>query len=194
MKGHVQVYTGNGKGKTTAAIGLTIRALGAGLKVMFLQFMKSLVYSEQKILAGFEPNLHLKTVGKPFFIAMEGMLTEEELAKWQDKVVVFPPGQPPKEYLALIATGISEAKQAVQSGEYDLVVLDEINCALHFGLISWEAVHELITAKAPNTELVLTGRGASQELIECADLVTEMKEVKHYYATQGLEARLGIEN
>lgn len=194
MKGYVQVYTGSGKGKTTAAIGLSIRALGAGLKVMFLQFMKSLAYSEQRILTGLVPNLHLETVGKPFFIAMEGMLAEEEVAKLQDKVVVFSPGKPPQEYLDLIAEGMQEAKQAVQSGEYDLVVLDEINCALYFGLISWEAVHELITTKAPNTELVLTGRGASPELIECADLVTEMKEVKHYYATQGLEARLGIEN
>lgn len=194
MKGYVQVYTGTGKGKTTAAIGLSIRALGAGLKVMFLQFMKSLAYSEQKILTGFEPNLHLKTIGKPFFIAMEGTLTAEEQAKLQDKIVIFPPGKPPQDYLELIAAGMYDARQAVQSGEYDLVVLDEIICALYFGLISWEAVHELITTKAPDTELILTGRGASRELIECADLVTEMKEVKHYYATQGQEARSGIEN
>lgn len=194
MKGYVQVYTGNGKGKTTAAIGLAIRALGAGLRVMFLQFMKSLAYSEQKILTGFEPNLRLKAVGKPFFVALEGMMPEEEKAKWQDKVVIFPPGKPPRDYLDLIAAGMCEAKQAVQSGEYDLVVLDEINCALHFGLVSWEEVHELIITKAPNTELILTGRGASRELIECADLVTEMKEIKHYYAIQGLEARPGIEN
>jgi cob(I)alamin adenosyltransferase len=188
------VYTGNGKGKTTAAIGLSIRALGAGKRVLFLQFMKSLAYSEQKILAGFETNLILKTVGKPFFLAVEGMMSEEEKDKWKDKVVIFPPGQPPQDYLELVMTGMHEAKEAVESGKYDLVVLDEINCALHFGLVSWESVLDIIEAKAPNTELVLTGRGASQELMNRADLVTEMKEIKHYYTNQGVEARLGIEN
>ena len=193
MKGYIQVYTGNGKGKTTAAIGVSIRALGAGMRVLFLQFMKTLSYSEHKILANLGPNLELKSFGKPFFVAVEGQLTEQDKRKLQDKVVVFPPGQPPQDYIDLISAGLQEAKVAAQSGNYDLIVLDEINCALSFGLISWEELLDLLDTKAPNTELILTGRGASPELIERADLVTEMKEIKHYYATQGVEARSGIE-
>jgi cob(I)alamin adenosyltransferase len=194
LKGYVQVYTGNGKGKTTAAIGISIRALGAGMRVLFLQFMKTRAYSEHKIMASLEPNLITEALGKPFFVAVEGMLTNEEREKWQDQVVIFPPGQPPADYLAIIAAGLQRAKLAAQSGEYDLVVLDEIICALHFGLLSWDDLLDLIDAKSPDTELILTGRGATKELIKRADLVTEMKEVKHYYASQGLDARLGIEN
>lgn len=190
--GYVQVYTGDGKGKTTAAIGLSIRALGAGHRVMFLQFMKAKVYSEHNILPDL-PGLTLKTVGKPFFIVKEGSMPPEEMAKWQDKAVIFPPGQPPSEYLELIAGGMAAAREAVSSGEYDLVVLDELNVALHFGLVQWPEVEALINQRAPGVELVLTGRGAPPELVAKADLVTEMREIKHYY-TQGVEARKGIEN
>ena len=151
MKAYVQVYTGEGKGKTTAAIGLAIRAIGAGKKVLFLQFMKSKVYSEHTILPTLT-NLTLETVGKPFFIIKEGMKSKDELAKWGDEVVVFESGNPPKDYVALI-----------------------------------EKCYER------ETDLVFTGRGAPQELIDEADLVTEMKEVKHYYL-QGVMARKGIEN
>ncbi|MFZ5755180.1 MAG: cob(I)yrinic acid a,c-diamide adenosyltransferase [Bacillota bacterium] len=193
FKGYVQVYTGDGKGKTTAAIGLTIRALGAGKKVLFLQFMKAKVYSEHKILPGISPNLTLETMGKPFFVVKEGSMPEEELAKWRDKVVIFSPGQPPREYVELMEKGIKMAKEALTSGEYQLVVLDELNVALHFGLVTWEQVEDLIDSKRDDVELVLTGRGATPELIEKADLVTEMKEIKHYY-TKGVEARMGIEN
>lgn len=101
MKAYVQVYTGEGKGKTTAAIGLAIRAIGAGKKVLFLQFMKSKVYSEHTILPTLQ-NLTLETVGKPFFIIKEGMKSKDELAKWGDEVVVFESGNPPKDYVALI--------------------------------------------------------------------------------------------
>lgn len=191
--GMVQVYTGNGKGKTTAAIGLAIRALGAGKKVLFLQFMKAKVYSEHNILPDLSPNLTLKTIGKPFFVVKEGSMPPEEEAKWKDKAVFFSPGQPPSEYLKIIAGGMAEAREAVTSGKYDLVVLDELNCALHFGLVSWQEVKSLLESRAENVEVVLTGRGATPELIEMADLVTEMKEIKHYYS-KGLEARKGIEN
>ena len=160
MKAYVQVYTGEGKGKTTAAIGLAIRAIGAGKKVLFLQFMKSKVYSEHTILPTLT-NLTLETVGKPFFIIKEGMKSKDELAKC--------------------------------SGDSDLVVLDEYNMALFFELISWDKTKALLDARHPETELVFTGRGAPQELIDEADLVTEMKEVKHYYL-QGVMARKGIEN
>jgi cob(I)alamin adenosyltransferase len=193
FKGYVQVYTGNGKGKTTAAIGLAIRALGAGKKVMFLQFMKEKVYCEHKILSSISKNLTLETVGKPFFIIKEGSMPEEELAKWKDKAVIFSPGQPPQEYLEKIARGVARAQEVISGGEYDVVILDEINVALHFGLVTWEQVKALIDHKGEGVELVLTGRGASPELIERADLVTEMREIKHYYL-QGVEARPGIEN
>lgn len=192
--GYVQVYTGSGKGKTTAALGLSMRALGAGKRVLFLQFMKAKAYSEHKLMDTLAPDLSTECVGKPFFVTVEGMMSDEELEKWRGKVVIFPAGKPPQEYLDIISAGLNKAKWAVKSGEYDLVVLDEINCALAFGLVSWSELLDIIDSKAENTELVLTGRGASRELIERADLVTEMKEIKHYYATQGVEARLGIEN
>ncbi|WP_251423614.1 cob(I)yrinic acid a,c-diamide adenosyltransferase [Veillonella agrestimuris] len=192
MKAYVQVYTGEGKGKTTAAIGLAIRAIGAGKKVLFLQFMKSKVYSEHNVLPSLE-NMTLETVGKPFFIIKEGMKSKEELAKWGDEVVVFESGNPPKDYVGLIETGYRRAVEAIQSGDYDLVILDEYNMALFFDLISWEQTEALLKARHPQTELVFTGRGAPEALIDAADLVTEMKEVKHYYL-QGVMARKGIEN
>ncbi|MDD2282828.1 MAG: cob(I)yrinic acid a,c-diamide adenosyltransferase [Eubacteriales bacterium] len=193
FKGYVQVYTGNGKGKTTAAIGLALRALGAGKKVLFLQFMKTATYSEHKILPNLSPNLTLKTLGKPFFVVKEGSMPEAELAKWRKQAVIFPPGQPPQEYVDLMGEGLALAREAVTGGEYQVVILDELVVALHFGLVTWQAVKSLIEAKAPDVELVLTGRGATEELIELADLVTEMREIKHYY-TQGVIARKGIEN
>ncbi|MDD4658170.1 MAG: cob(I)yrinic acid a,c-diamide adenosyltransferase [Eubacteriales bacterium] len=193
FKGYVQVYTGNGKGKTTAAIGLALRALGAGKKVLFLQFMKTATYSEHKILPNLSPNLTLKTLGKPFFVVKEGSMPEAELAKWRKQAVIFPPGQPPQEYVDLMREGLALAREAVSSGEYQVVILDELVVALHFGLVDWQEVKSLIEAKALDVELVLTGRGATEELIEVADLVTEMREIKHYY-TQGVIARQGIEN
>jgi cob(I)alamin adenosyltransferase len=193
VKGYVQVYTGDGKGKTTAALGLALRALGAGKRVMILQFMKDQVYSEHKILPDISEHLTIETIGKPFFLIKEGSMPEEELAKWKKKAVVFPPGKPPQEYLELVATGVAKAKEILSKGEYDVVILDEINVALFFGLVTWEEVLDLINSKGEGVELVLTGRGAPPELIARADLVTEMREVKHYY-TQGVEARRGIEN
>jgi len=193
LKGYVQVYTGNGKGKSTAAIGLAIRALGAGKRVMILQFMKAQAYSEHKILPEISENLTVETVGKPFFIIKEGSMPEDELVKWRDQAVIFPPGQPPQEYLKIVAQGIAKAQEVIMDGKYDVVILDEINVALHFGLVTWQQVKTLIEQKAEGVELVLTGRGAPPELISRADLVTEMREIKHYY-TQGIQARKGIDN
>lgn len=193
FKGYVQVYTGDGKGKTTAAIGLAVRALGAGKKVLFLQFMKAQSYSEHRILPEISPNLTLESVGKPFFIIQEGSMPETELAKWREKAVIFPPGRPPAEYVELIRQGMARAQAAVAGSEYDLVVLDELVVALAFGLVTWDEVRSLIEQKSERVELVLTGRGAPSELIALADLVTEMREIKHYY-TRGVEARPGIEN
>lgn len=193
MEGMIQVYTGNGKGKTTAALGLSLRALGAGKKVMFLQFLKAPSYSEHNILPRFAPQLEFETIGKPFFVVPEGTMSEEDKAKWGESVVIFPPGQPPAEYQAMVDRGLEKAREVLSSGDYDLVVLDELNVAHHFGLVSWERLEALLDSKAPNTEVVLTGRGASQALIDKAHLVTEMKEIKHYYNDLGLEARTGIE-
>ncbi|MCF0156030.1 MAG: cob(I)yrinic acid a,c-diamide adenosyltransferase [Veillonella sp.] len=192
MKAYVQVYTGEGKGKTTAAIGLAIRALGAGKRVLFLQFMKSKVYSEHTILPQLE-NLTLETVGKPFFIIKKGMKSPEELARWGDEVVVFEAGNPPADYMALVQEGYQMAYDAVHSGQYDIVILDEYNMALFFELLTWEQTEALLAHRNPDVEVVFTGRGAPKELIDAADLVTEMKEIKHYYQ-QGVGARPGIEN
>jgi len=193
FKGYVQVYTGNGKGKTTAAIGLAMRALGAGKKVLFLQFMKAKGYSEHKILPEVSPNLTLKTIGKPFFVIKEGSMPQEELEKWRKQAVVFSPGNPPQEYVDLMKEGLALAREAVTGIEYQVVILDELVVALSFGLVTWADVSSLLDQKGEGVELVLTGRGATPELIERADLVTEMREIKHYY-TQGVDARRGIEN
>ena len=190
--GYVQVYTGNGKGKTTAALGITMRASGAGMKIAFIQFMKALGYSEQKILPTL-PGVTWKTLGKPFFIAKAGSISEEELAEYGDMCVVFEEGNPPAEYVKMISDGFAEAREMVLSGEYDMVVLDEINCAMFFGLLDVEEVLELIRNKPAHTELILTGRCAPEEIIEAADLVTEMREIKHYY-NDGVQARRGIED
>jgi cob(I)alamin adenosyltransferase len=194
MAGMIQVYTGNGKGKTTAALGLSLRALGAGKRVFFLQFLKAPSYSEHKILPQFAPQLTIENVGKPFFVVPEGMISEEDKAKWGDSVVIFPPGNPPVEYQAMVDQGLKRAREVTTSGDYDIVVLDEIIVALHFGLITWPELETLLDQKAKDTELILTGRGATQALIDKAHLVTEMKEVKHYYNDLGLEARVGIES
>ncbi|MDK2822934.1 MAG: cob(I)alamin adenosyltransferase [Clostridia bacterium] len=192
-KGYVQVYTGNGKGKTTAAIGLAIRALGAGKRVLFLQFMKAKSYSEHKILPNISQNLTLETLGKPFFVARKEDLDPATLAKWQDKCVIFEPGNPPQEYIKLMKKGIVMAQKAVTNGEYDLVILDEINVAMFFELINIEDVVEIIENKAAHVELVLTGRNCPEKILDKANLVTEMREIKHYYQ-EGVEARMGIEN
>ena len=187
----LQVYTGNGKGKTTAAIGLSIRALGAGKRVYIMQFMKGKAYSEQKILQGFSPQLCLEMTGKPFFIAEAGMLTKAELAAWGDDVVVFPEGEPPAEYVQMLERGLAAAAEKAGSG-YDLVILDEVNVALFFGLLSRKQLAAVLD-RLGAAEVVCTGRNAPDWLLDRADLVTEMREVKHYYS-RGICARLGIEN
>ena len=193
-EGFVQVYTGNGKGKTTAAIGIAMRMVGAGGKVLFMQFMKGQAYSEQKILSNMEPDLIWEAIGKPFFVAKKGTISEEDLASYGDGIVVFPPGEPPQIYVDMVADGFARATEAMASGEYDMVVLDEINCAMYFELIPSETVLDGISKKAKKTEVILTGRQAPPEIIEAADLVTEMKEIKHYFTTKGITSRKGIEN
>jgi cob(I)alamin adenosyltransferase len=170
MKGYVQVYTGDGKGKTTAAIGLSVRAIGAGLRVFLAQFVKGMVYSELKSLERFSPQLIVKQYGRAQFVH----------------------NKPTEEDIAAARAGYEEVRKIVTSGKYDLVILDEANIAVHFKMLSVEDLLRIIDEKPESVELIFTGRNADPRLIERADVVTEMKEVKHYYK-KGVAARPGIE-
>lgn len=191
QRGYIQVYTGDGKGKTTAAIGLAVRAVGAGKKVCIIQFMKSLAYSEQKVLSSL-PGITLITVGKPYFIAKEGIFTKEQLEAWGDQVTVYPAGHPPADYRAMILGGVDKAVEAVAGG-YDMVILDEYNMACWYDLATDEDTERILAARRPETELIVTGRNAPQKLLDAADLITEMKKIRHYYDS-GVAARKGIED
>ncbi len=168
-KGYIQIYTGNGKGKTTAAIGLAIRAVGANLKVLFVQFVKGQYYSEHKTLEKLE-NITIKQFGREGFIHSKP--TEEDIKKAKE--------------------GYNFVLDAFKQDLYDVVILDEANIAVFFNLFSEDELIYLMDKKPTNTELIITGRYATQKVIEKADLVTEMKEIKHYYK-QNVLARVGIE-
>ncbi len=173
QRGRVQLYTGNGKGKTTAALGLALRAVGHGLRVYVMQFLKGqTVYGELETARRLAPELTIEQVGREAFVS---------------------PTRPAEEDLRLAREAFARARVLVTSGDYDLVILDELNCAVLFGMIPLSEVLALIAARPPRVELVLTGRGAPQELMDAADLVTEMREIKHYYHA-GQEARQGIES
>lgn len=167
--GKVQIYTGNGKGKTTAALGLSLRAAGAEKKVFIAQFVKGSRYSELFSLQKHE-NITIKQYGRDGFIENEPVI--EDILKAQ--------------------SGFDEVKEFVSKEIYDMIVLDEIFIALYYKLIKSEDLMSLIETKPHNLELILTGRYAPDSYIEVADLVTEMKEIKHYYNV-GLGARKGIE-
>ena len=160
-----------GKGKTTAAFGLALRAAGAGLKVYFTQFVKGTKYSEchavEKYLSAF---ITLKQYGMGYFIERE----------------------PNEEDRRVASEGLREIREIMCSGKYDVIILDEANIAVYYKLFSLEDLLDFIDAKPENVELVITGRHADPKIIDRADLVTEMKEIKHYYR-KGVEARVGIE-
>lgn len=169
--GIVQVYTGKGKGKTSAAFGLALRAVGRGLKVYIIQFIKGgFDYGELHVVSEL-PRLKLAAYGRGQFI--EG-------------------GNPTEIDFKLAREAFEHAKKIVQSNEYDIVVLDEINVAITLKLLEVEEVLALIKRKPKYVELILTGRGAPDAIIEAADLVTEMVEIKHPFKT-GIGARKGIE-
>jgi len=170
MRGYVQVYTGDGKGKTTAALGLAIRAVGAGLRVFIAQFVKGMEYSELKALRKFSDSIVVRQYGRDCFIYRGPEEKDRELTR----------------------EGLQEVQEVVAGGQYDLVILDEANIATYFNLFPVEDLLELIRRKADRVEIVITGRRADARVIEAADLVTEMKEVKHYYR-KGVQARDGIE-
>lgn len=171
MKGMVQVYTGEGKGKTTAALGLALRAAGQKKKVCMIQFMKGKVNYGELRSAKKLPGFTIKQFGRPTFV---------------DK------NNPAPADIKGAREGLAFAAKATNSGKYDIVILDELNVALDFNLVPLDAVVELISSKPEKMELVITGRYARPEIIALADLVSEIKEVKHYYK-QGLQARKGIE-
>lgn len=170
MRGYVQVYTGEGKGKTTAALGLALRAAGAGLRVFIGQFIKCVQSSELRALERLADRITIRQYGLGRFI--EGEATEQDIEAAMN--------------------GFNEVSAAVASGDYDVVVLDEVNVAVRLKLIPVEAVLTLMSSKPDGVELVITGRDADPMVIERADLVTEMVEIKHYFR-RGVQARLGIE-
>ena len=169
-QGCAHVYTGDGKGKTTAMLGLALRAYGAGLKVYIGQFIKSMEYHEIKAIRECLPGMVIETYGAGCFIMRE----------------------PAQEDIDAARRGFEKITAAVFSGEYDVVMLDEINVATDLKLIDAREVAELIRCRPPRVELVLTGRNAAQEVKDAADLVSEMLEIKHYYHN-GVKARDGIE-
>jgi cob(I)alamin adenosyltransferase len=171
-QGMVQVYTGDGKGKTTAALGLACRAVGHGYNVLIIQFIKgSIEYGELESARRLAPHLTIRPMGRGCRVSREN---------------------PDPEDVKLCREGMLYAQRAIASGEYDIVVLDEINVAVDLGLVRKEEVLRLLDERPPHVELILTGRRAAPEIMERADLVTEMKEIKHYYR-KGVASRTGIE-
>jgi cob(I)alamin adenosyltransferase len=168
-KGYMQVYTGDGKGKTTAALGVALRTLCAGGRVYVGQFLKGQTYSELKAADYFE-NLTWAQFGDPRFVR----------------------GKPSPDDIASAQAGLLQIDEALASDRYDVVILDEVNTALSCGLFSPQELLAVLARRPERAEVILTGRGAPPEIIEAADLVTEMREVKHYYR-KGVEARVGIE-
>lgn len=167
----IQIYTGNGKGKTTAALGLALRAVGHGLKVIMIQFMKGKINYGELTSAQRLPNFEIEQYGRPDFVN---------------------PENPDKEDISLAQTALKRAREVIHSRSYDMVILDEINVAASFGLIQLSDVIDLMRKKPESVELILTGRYMPEEFIEYADLISEIREVKHHFQT-GTPARKGIE-
>ena len=171
-KGLIQVYTGNGKGKTTAALGLALRAVGHGLMVLVIQFMKGNInYGELESSKKLSPYLTIKQVGRETFVSKTN---------------------PDPIDIRLAQDGFALAKKALKDKAYDIIILDEINVAIDYGLIPLSDLLHLIDSKPETIELILTGRNAKSEIMDKADLVTEMVDRKHYYH-RGIKARKGIE-
>jgi cob(I)alamin adenosyltransferase len=169
-KGLIHVYTGNGKGKTTAAIGLGVRAAGDGLKVLMIQFMKGRRYSELDALQQIK-NFTVVQFGRDEFVSKE---------------------KPAQVDIDLAQKGLAFAKDVIHNQSYDVVILDEMNVALDYQLIAINDVLQLLREKPESLELVLTGRYASPEIIKLADVVSEILEIKHPYQ-KGVQSRKGID-
>lgn len=173
-RGLIIVYTGDGKGKTTAALGMALRAIGRGWNVLMVQFMKGTWrYGELDAVKQLAPQFEIVPMGKGFYKILDDHYTEEQHRQ-----------------AALAA--LEFAREKMLSGAYDLLILDEANNAISTGLLPLEAVLQFLDAKPSDFHIVLTGRGAPQALIDRADLVTEMREVKHPYQ-KGILAQKGID-
>lgn len=168
--GYIHIYTGNGKGKTTASLGLTLRALGRGLKVAIIQFMKKGEYGELIALKKFRSLVEVKQFGTRSFVKDKPTYRQKDIAQ----------------------KGVEYCIKILQAQKYDIVVLDELCCALKWKLINREDVEKILFAKPSNTELIITGRYAPKWLIEKAHLVSKIKEIKHYYKSN-VYGRKGIE-
>lgn len=173
-KGLLVVYTGNGKGKTTASLGMCLRAAGYGWKMCLIQFIKgSWKYGELEGVRKLEPDLELHVVGKGFV----GIVDDTRQLS---------------EHRKAAAEGVALALEKIRSGQYRLIILDELNVAAKLGLVSTEDIKTIVAARSDNQHLVITGRDAADWLIEAADLVTEMVEIKHPYQ-KGILAQKGID-
>ena len=168
------VYTGKGKGKTTAALGIALRATGYKKKICMIQFIKgSWHYGEMESSKRLEPEFEMVAIGKGFV----GIIDDKS---------------PKEDHQEIAKEAIRISNEKIQSGKYDIVILDEINYAVNLNLISLDDVLDLIKSKPENVDLVLTGNYAKEEMIEAADLVTEMKEIKHPFQ-KGIKAKEGID-
>lgn len=171
-RGYIHIYTGDGKGKTTAALGQAFRAVGHNLKVFMILFMKgNIEYGELETARRLQRFIEIREMGRETFVSKDNPeVIDIEWAR----------------------DGLRLARMTLEEGLHDLVILDEINVAVDYGLISLDDVLDLIRIKPDHVELILTGRNAHQDIIESADLVTEMKQIKHYFE-RGIKARVGIE-
>ncbi len=170
-KGLVMVITGNGKGKTTSAFGQALRATGQGLRVCMIQFMKGRVYGEVVAVRKYLPELTFYQYGLDSFVMRDNPASVD---------------------MELAEEGFAKAKEVIQSGDYDMVILDEINVVADFCLVPEDDIIELIKNKPPELDLILTGRYASQSIQDLADMVSEVREIKHHY-NAGIKDRAGIE-
>jgi len=169
--GLIMVFTGNGKGKTTAAFGQALRAIGQGYNVFIMQFMKGRKYGEYIVARKYLPGLTILRAGLDSFVMCDNPATID---------------------IEMAQKGLAAAEKAIKSGKYDMVILDEINVALDFKLISLPEVIALIKSKPANLDVVLTGRYAPAEIIEIADTVSDIQEIKHHY-NKGIKDRAGVE-
>jgi cob(I)alamin adenosyltransferase len=170
-QGLIQVYTGDGKGKTTCALGLALRAVGQGFKVYMVQFLKGRETGEMQAAARLAPDLTLRSFGRPGLVNLRS---------------------PAPADLNLARQALDLAETLINAGEHDLVILDEINLAITYNLIPLDEVLTMLRERPPWVEVVLTGRQAPPEVVALADLVTEMRPVKHYFEA-GVKSRRGIE-
>lgn len=168
--GKIQAYTGDGKGKTTAAFGLALRASAAGLKVVILQFMKSMKYGET-VLSEYSDKVEIYQYGSGCIFARDVNQKDKQIA----------------------ASGMAKAKELLQEQACDVLILDELFVAISLNIVQEEEVLELLKLKSEKQEIVMTGRYASQRILEQCDLVTEMKSIKHYFDSENLTSRKGIE-